>query len=259
MENREINNLLCNLKVLYVEDEDFTRDELSKFLKRRVGKLYLAKNGIEGIDAIKHHNPDIVIIDIKMPIMDGLEMARSIRQMGYDCSIIIISALSDSDTILKAVDIGIVKYVVKPVNTNELISTMEKLALDILKNKLNQTIIKNSFLVNKEQKQELEKKIKSDMAHFLKTYTGKGPRDVQAFIKGNVVEIKAFEVLTLLELSLISNGQNNKLVDYSRRLLYSEKKAVLEQMIGKIINSKAKVENIQCDSSNNTDIITFSF
>jgi YesN/AraC family two-component response regulator len=259
MESPELNSLLYNLKVLYVEDEDFTRDELSRFLKRRVGKLFVGKNGLEGIEIFKQNGPDLIITDLKMPEMDGLEMVKAIREQGDSCAAIIISALSDSETILKAVDIGIVKYVVKPVNTRELIFAMEKLALDILKNKQSQSVINDSLLINKVQKQELEKKLKSEIAHFIKTYTGKGPRDVQVFIHGNNIDVKAYEVLTLMELNLISNKRNNSLVDYNRRLFYNEKRNVLEKIIEEVIGSRVEILNIQCDSQSNEDNINLKF
>ena len=259
MENTEQRSLLVNLKVLYVEDEDFTREELSRFLKRRVGKLHLAKNGQEGLEAMQAFKPDFIITDLKMPFMDGLEMTKAIRQLGLDTPVIVISALSDSDTILKAVDLGIVKYVVKPVNTKELSITMEKLALDILKNKQNQSILNDRILIDKEQKQELEKKIKGEMAHFIKSYTGKGPKDIRVFIQGNQIEVRAEGVLTLLELNILANHRNHSLVNYNRRLFYIENRDALEKQVGEGFGSRIELVEVEVDSDQNLDKITFSF
>ncbi|MGF7058266.1 Na-translocating system protein MpsC family protein [Brassicibacter mesophilus] len=251
--------LISNLKVLFVEDEDFARNELSRFLKRRVGKLYVGKNGLEGLEIIKQYNPDLVITDLKMPNMDGLEMIRSARDIEYEGAIIIVSALSDSETILNAVDIGIVKYVVKPVDTEQLVSTMEAIAPNILKDKLKNTIINNSLLIDKEKKQELEQKIRGEIASFIKNYTGKGPRNVQVFIQGNYIDVKAEGVLTLLEMNLISNNRNNSLVDYNRRMFYMENRDVLEQAIMSIIDSRVNLVEAECDSITNTDSLKLSF
>ena len=73
---KQEDNLLANLKVLYVEDEEFHREQLGIFLKRRVGKLYLAENGKDGLNKFKELNPDIIITDLKMPEMDGIEMTQ---------------------------------------------------------------------------------------------------------------------------------------------------------------------------------------
>jgi uncharacterized protein YbcI len=143
------------------------------------------------------------------------------------------------------------------VNTRELTFTMEKLAVDILKNQLNNTVINDSLLISKSDKQELEKKIKGEIAHFIKSNTGKGPRDVQAFIHGNTIEIKAFEILTLLELNLVSNKRNNSLVEYYRKLFYTEKTNVLEKTIEELVGSRVSLCDIKCDSLNNQDSIMF--
>ena len=108
-------NLFYNLKVLYVEDEDFHREQLGIFLKRRFGKLYLAENGFIGFEKFKETSPDIVITDLKMPEMDGIELTKRIREIDKDCAIIITTAFSDVETILEAVNIGIDKYVLKPI------------------------------------------------------------------------------------------------------------------------------------------------
>ena len=62
------------LRVLFVEDDEMQRQELSDYLKRRVGKIYFAKNGEEGLEKYKQCAPNIVICDIRMPKMDGLKM-----------------------------------------------------------------------------------------------------------------------------------------------------------------------------------------
>jgi len=246
--------LLYNLKVLYVEDEEFTRNELSRFLKRRVGKLYVSHNGKEGVEIFQDQRPDLVITDLKMPVMDGLEMTRVIRNMGSNCPVIIITALSDSETIIKAVDIGIVKYIIKPVNTKELLLTMENLS----KNKFKGSKVNNSYFISKEEKHKFEKRIKSEIAHFIKCYTGKGPKDVQVFIKENEIEVKAVGVLTVFQKNLIANKRNFSLVDYNRRLLYIENCGVLEEKTGQILGVKPKIMKVEPDSSKNIDSITFS-
>lgn len=252
-------SLLQNLKVLYVEDEDETRYELSKIIKRRVGKLFIAKNGVEGIESFIENQPDIVITDLKMPNMDGIEMIKEIRKLGYDTPVIIISALSDSETILNAIDIGIVKYIVKPVDTNKLVLTMESVAEDIFKEDLKETKDRDIFYIEKETKHELEEKIKREIAKFIKTNSGRGPKNIEVFIKGNKILVNANETLTLFELTLISKNRNYSLVEYNRKLFYDENKDDLEVAISEAINRDIKLEESVIDARRKTDIITFSF
>jgi len=108
---------LKTLTVLYVEDDLDTREQFSEFLRRPVGTLITATNGVEGLEAFKKHRPDIVVTDILMPLMDGLTMAGEIRSIEPSVPIIVITAFEQTDYLMRAVNIGIDKYVTKPVNS----------------------------------------------------------------------------------------------------------------------------------------------
>lgn len=115
---------LKKLSVLYVEDDPEIRDLLSHFLARRVKQLDLAENGQEGLTAYLRGHYDIVVTDIKMPIMDGLEMAEHIKSQGKDVPIIVITAYSDRDYLIRAIDLGIDRYVTKPINADNLLNAI---------------------------------------------------------------------------------------------------------------------------------------
>lgn len=249
---------LNQFKVLYVEDEDFTREELGFFLKKRVGKLITASNGEEGLKLATLHDPDIVLVDVRMPIMDGITMCRKIREAGLDCAFIIASALSDSQTILQAVDTGIVKYIIKPVEPGSLLEVMEKIAEQIWKQRFKEQAESKGWSMERAERIELEKKIKTATAYFLKSTTGKGPRDIQVFLGCGKLEIRAIEVLTLMEQSLLKGNKNSRLVEYMRRLLYVEKGSELEDAISGILQVKVKISQIQTSVNENRDCITFS-
>ena len=110
-------NFLKTLTVLYVEDDADTRIQFGDFLRRPVGTLILATNGVEGVEAFINTTPDIVITDIHMPLMDGLTMAAEIRKIAPTVPIIITTAFEQTDYLMRAINIGIDKYVVKPVNS----------------------------------------------------------------------------------------------------------------------------------------------
>jgi two-component system cell cycle response regulator len=112
--------LLKSLSVLYVEDNPDIRGQLTQFLQRRVGTLLVAENGQEGLDAFHRHQPDIVITDILMPVMDGLKMAEAIKAVSEDTPIIVTTAFNEQDYFIRAIDIGVDKYVLKPVDTHQL-------------------------------------------------------------------------------------------------------------------------------------------
>ncbi|OFZ67351.1 MAG: hypothetical protein A2V79_07660 [Betaproteobacteria bacterium RBG_16_56_24] len=112
--------------VLYVEDDPDIREQLSRYLERRVGKLYTAANGMEGLEAWRRHKHDVVVTDIMMPVMDGLKMAEAIRMENPSVPIIVVTAFNETEFLLKAIDLGIDKYVIKPINTELLLQAIRK-------------------------------------------------------------------------------------------------------------------------------------
>ncbi len=121
-------DILEEIKVLYVEDDETIRDILSTTLKRKIKHLETATDGEEGLRKYKTFNPDIIVSDIKMPNMDGLEMARLIKEDDPHFPIIITSAHGESEVLLKAIDIGINGYVLKPIDKKKLFSIIEQFA-----------------------------------------------------------------------------------------------------------------------------------
>jgi len=115
--NRQDQMYLKKLKVLYVEDDSETREQFREFLCRPLGTLITAEDGEEGLELFRIHKPDIVVTDILMPRMDGLTMAHEIRGIDPNVPIVVITAFEQSDYLLRAINIGIDKYVTKPVNS----------------------------------------------------------------------------------------------------------------------------------------------
>lgn len=123
-----IAELLCSMSLLYVEDDPDIRAELTQFLKRRVGTLHVAVNGREGLDAWRLHQPDVVVTDIMMPVMDGLEMSDMIKRDNPSMPIILTTAFNETDYFLKAIQLGIDGYVLKPVNLEVLQKKLGEIA-----------------------------------------------------------------------------------------------------------------------------------
>lgn len=254
--NNTNKSILYNLKVLYVEDEELVREQLAQFIKRRVGKLYLASDGEEGIMKFKQHQPDIVITDLKMPKVDGIEMAKKIRNIDSISPIIITTAISDVESVIHTIDVGIDKYIVKPIDTKELIKAMEESALKLYKIKSKDTIV-NSLILEKNRKKELEQKIQTVMAKFIKSSTGKGPKNVQAFIQGDILTVQFFETRTLYEKTLLNNIQNIQLVNYNRELFFKDNNEYIEEEVRKLLGTNIKIDEIMVDSKLDIDQIKF--
>ncbi|MBF0520667.1 MAG: diguanylate cyclase [Nitrospirae bacterium] len=139
-----IDPYLNRTRVLYVEDEDMIRESMIRILKRRIHTIFAGADGQEGLELFKKHNPDIVITDIRMPHMSGIEMAQGIREIDEDVPVILTTAYNDEDFFLKAIEIGVVKYIKKPINSTDLFSVLVKVAKSISQQK--EIDAKNEFI-----------------------------------------------------------------------------------------------------------------
>jgi len=113
--------------LLLVEDDDVARQMLSLVVSKELPHvtLFVAENGKEGLDSFRKHTPDLIITDVRMPVMDGIRMAKKIRELNKETRIIVITADNDINRVLEAIDIGINHYVLKPIDNVKLISAIK--------------------------------------------------------------------------------------------------------------------------------------
>jgi len=120
---------LSSLTILYVEDEDLAREKLGKTLKRFFKNVLLASNGEEGYITFKKEqlngNIDLILSDINMPKMNGIEMLEKIREEGHSVPIIYTTARTESEYLLKAIELNVKHYVLKPINIENIISNIQ--------------------------------------------------------------------------------------------------------------------------------------
>lgn len=112
--------------ILYIEDDEGVRTVNSRFLTRMFNEFYEAKDGQEGYELYKKYHPDIILTDINMPRLDGLSLAKKIRQTDQTTKIIISTAFSDKDYLLDAIELNLEKYIIKPLTSRNLIPALTK-------------------------------------------------------------------------------------------------------------------------------------
>ena len=114
-----LKNINKNIKILYVEDDEIARENGVEYLQNFFEQIYEASDAIKGLQLYEKYQPDIIITDIQMPKLNGLEFVKKIRQKDKKTQIIIITAFCDRDYLLKAIELQLVKYLVKPVKEKE--------------------------------------------------------------------------------------------------------------------------------------------
>lgn len=122
------------LKIVIMDDEYYFRQAVKKYLKEWCGRCEIvgeAKNGQEGLELIRELRPDIALVDINMPVMNGIEMAEELYHKNVSCKLIILTGYSDFQYAQKAIHLDIQDYLLKPVDRQQLIKCLEKTAQQI--------------------------------------------------------------------------------------------------------------------------------
>lgn len=150
-------SILKNITILYAEDEAALREITLSILKGFTKQQYVAENGAQGLELFKKHESeiDLIITDVNMPIMNGLEMIRKIKEINPNIPIIVATAFSNTEYLLEAIDIGIDKYVLKPIDMKKLLQLMSQ---SLLYHELKDLYIDNlTYLPNRNKlKKDLE-------------------------------------------------------------------------------------------------------
>ena len=135
-----------NYTILFVEDEEEIRKNYVHFLANYFLHIYEASDGEKAYEIYKNKKPDILIIDINIPKLNGLDLLKKIREKDHSAKAIVLTAHSDVEYLLKATELKLTKYLVKPISRGEL-----KEALHVAVEELENYDIKaNKFLILKE-------------------------------------------------------------------------------------------------------------
>ena len=117
---------LSQYRVLYAEDDVGVRKNVYELLSLLFKEVYLANDGEEAYKLFLQHTPDLIITDIKMPHLSGIELAKKIRQNDKKAHIIIITAYTEVDFMLEAIELSLLRYIVKPITEPKLFDALEK-------------------------------------------------------------------------------------------------------------------------------------
>jgi len=123
-----------NYSLLYVEDEDYIREIVVEYLEEFFLTIYEASNGKEALEIYYDKKPNIIITDIRMPKMNGLIFARKVRERDKSTPIVITTTYATTEYLLDAVELNLIKYIVKPVEEEALLEAIN-LCVDHIENR----------------------------------------------------------------------------------------------------------------------------
>jgi len=113
-------------KILIVDDSKYQRTRAKKIMEENGFKVIEAEDGLEGACLFRKTGPDLVIMDINMPVMEGIDALRCIRKIDPNAIVIMFSTLDDEKTIMEAIKAGAKDYIVKPLKPDLMIDTVKK-------------------------------------------------------------------------------------------------------------------------------------
>ena len=130
-QNDELIAQAKNLLVLYVEDEENTRELTSQILKLFFGKVITAINGLEALNIYKKEEVDLVMTDLTMPVMDGLEMIKEIKNIKQEQHVIVLTAHNSNENLMETIDLQLDGFLLKPIKMDKMLELLYKVSRTI--------------------------------------------------------------------------------------------------------------------------------
>ncbi|RXJ80524.1 response regulator transcription factor [Arcobacter sp. F2176] len=126
MDNELLKEKLKDISILCVEDEDGIREFLVSTLKYYFKEVYEARNGLEALEMYEEYRPKIILSDIEMPKMNGLDFVKKVRQNDISTSIIMLTAYSNEEYLMNLINLNIDHFILKPLNSKKLNEALNK-------------------------------------------------------------------------------------------------------------------------------------
>lgn len=139
-------------KILFVEDEDKIRLHIARTLTYLVKEVQEAANGQEALEIMKNFTPDIIITDLEMPVMNGVDFIKTVRKYNKTVSIVVLTAHTNNDYLLELIDMHIENFIIKPMNFEKLLNVLQKCEISIVKEKTFQYPLPQGYMYDSDQK-----------------------------------------------------------------------------------------------------------
>ncbi len=127
-----IQNILKNYTIAYVEDDPAIQRNMKELLVDIFAEVWLRSDGKAGFELYRSKRPDVMMLDIDLPYMDGLSLAKKIRRIDKRTKIVILTAYTDKEKLLQATGLKLVKYIVKPIDLVSFDDLLDTLAVEFM-------------------------------------------------------------------------------------------------------------------------------
>lgn len=129
-------DILKSLTILYAEDDLVIQESTSRILKMFFKEVFIANNGNEAIEIYQRYKPNILMLDYVMPNLDGYQTAKLIREINKKIPIILVSAYTDKDKLLNAIELNLIRYIEKPILYDDLMNVFNSVISSLEENNL---------------------------------------------------------------------------------------------------------------------------
>jgi len=116
---------MINIKIAIIEDDEFLLNKISRVLKREITNVYSFNNPLEALDKIPEIIPDIIVSDISMPEINGIDLYKTLKEKNLDIPIILASAFSEPEYFIEAIKLKVKNFIVKPIDLDDLIQELK--------------------------------------------------------------------------------------------------------------------------------------
>ena len=182
----DLKQILSSLSIIYIEDDNNIRENFCEFFERFAVNIFCTCNAEDALELYKMKKPDILIVDINLPNMSGIELVSQIRKKDRLTRFIITTAYTNPEFTLQAIELDITRYIVKPMTSHTLLPALKKAVIELQKIKDSYTdidlgegfifnlkkeqLFQNSVVINLRKKELLLLKILLENKNIVVTY-----------------------------------------------------------------------------------------
>lgn len=153
-------NILKEYKILYAEDDIELQEQMSEYFRNYFKEVISVSNGKDALEVYKKYKPEVIFLDIYMPEINGLELTRYIRKENHNAKIVIISAHSQSELMLEAINSNVNYYIIKPATIDKIKDMMYKISFELARDSKDIVVLNEGYkyfkLSNKLYKEDEE-------------------------------------------------------------------------------------------------------